>query len=96
MSVGVLITKSSSGEVNSLMYILHFTTKKKKLLFYNWLVITCFTLLMQVSPYIHTITNYTKIWWVPNVVVAHQKEGIEVIHLATGRTTCKVISAHIL
>lgn len=96
MSVGVLITKSSSGEVNSLMYILHFTTKKTKLLFYNWLVITCFTLMMQVSPYIPTITNYTKIWWVPNVVVAHQKEGIEVIHLATGRTTCKVISAHIL
>lgn len=50
---------------------------------------------MQLSPYIPTITNHTKIWWVPNVVVAHQKEGIEVIHLATGRTTCKVISTHI-
>ncbi|XP_059437498.1 uncharacterized protein LOC132170512 [Corylus avellana] len=44
----------------------------------------------KLSPYIPTITNYTKIWWVPNVVVAHQKEGIEVIHLATGRTTCKL------
>ncbi|KAB1204498.1 hypothetical protein CJ030_MR8G021849 [Morella rubra] len=42
------------------------------------------------APYIPTITNYTKIWWVPNVVVAHQMEGIEVIHLATGRTACKL------
>ena len=47
---------------------------------------------MQPGPYIPTITNYTKIWWVPNVVVAHQKEGIEVLHLASGRTACKVIS----
>lgn len=43
-------------------------------------------------PYIPTITNYTQLWWVPNVVVAHQKEGIEAVHLATGRTICKVIS----
>ncbi|KAL4644291.1 hypothetical protein ACB092_02G154300 [Castanea dentata] len=42
------------------------------------------------GPYIPTITNYTKIWWVPNVVVAHQKEGIEVLHLASGRTACKL------
>ncbi|XP_050126192.1 uncharacterized protein LOC126603407 [Malus sylvestris] len=40
--------------------------------------------------YIPTITNHTQLWWVPNVVVAHQKEGIEVIHLATGRTFCKL------
>lgn len=51
---------------------------------------------MQPAPYIPTITNYTKIWWVPNVVVAHQMEGIEVIHLATGRTACKVISTCLL
>ncbi|MBA0715669.1 hypothetical protein Golax_014555, partial [Gossypium laxum] len=36
-------------------------------------------------PYIPTITNNTRLWWVPNVVVAHQKEGIEAVHLATGR-----------
>lgn len=36
------------------------------------------------------ITNYTSHWWVPNVVVAHLKEGIEAVHLATGRTVCKV------
>lgn len=41
-------------------------------------------------PYIPTITNYTQLWWVPNVVVAHQKEGIEAVHLATGRTVCKL------
>lgn len=41
-------------------------------------------------PYIPTITNYTQLWWVPNVVVAHQKEGIEAIHLASGRTICKL------
>lgn len=40
--------------------------------------------------YIPTITNYTKLWWVPNVVVAHQKEGIEAVHLASGRTLCKL------
>ncbi|KAH9711171.1 FG-GAP repeat-containing protein [Citrus sinensis] len=39
--------------------------------------------------YIPTITNYTQLWWVPNVVVAHQKEGIEAVHLASGRTVCK-------
>lgn len=44
----------------------------------------------KAPPYIPTITNYTKIWWVPNVVVAHQKEGIEVLHLASGRTACKL------
>ena len=49
-----------------------------------------FMLLMQPYQYIPTITNHTQLWWVPNVVVAHQKEGIEVIHLATGRTFCKV------
>ncbi|KAK9129748.1 hypothetical protein Sjap_010235 [Stephania japonica] len=41
------------------------------------------------SPYVPTITNYTQFWWVPNVVVAHQKEGIEAVHLASGRTVCK-------
>lgn len=42
------------------------------------------------SQYIPTITNYTQLWWVPNVVVAHQKEGIEAVHLASGRTLCKL------
>ncbi|KAJ4785577.1 tRNA uridine 5-carboxymethylaminomethyl modification enzyme MnmG [Rhynchospora pubera] len=42
------------------------------------------------SLYIPTITNHTQVWWVPNVVVAHQKEGIEVLHLASGRTICKL------
>lgn len=46
--------------------------------------------MLQGMQYIPTITNYTKLWWVPNVVVAHQKEGIEAIHLPTGRTLCKV------
>ncbi|KAL7104588.1 hypothetical protein ACP275_08G255200 [Erythranthe tilingii] len=41
-------------------------------------------------PYIPTITNYTQLWWVPNVVVVHEKEGIEAVHLATGRTLCKL------
>ncbi|XP_010679823.2 uncharacterized protein LOC104895102 [Beta vulgaris subsp. vulgaris] len=41
-------------------------------------------------PYIPTITNYTQLWWVPNVVVAHEKEGIEALHLASGRTLCKL------
>ncbi|KAJ0968516.1 hypothetical protein J5N97_025433 [Dioscorea zingiberensis] len=40
--------------------------------------------------YIPTITNHTRLWWVPNVVVAHQKEGIEAVHLASGRTICKL------
>ncbi|KAI3861594.1 hypothetical protein MKW98_000546 [Papaver atlanticum] len=44
----------------------------------------------QRLPYVPTITNYTKLWWVPNVIVAHQKEGIEALHLATGRTVCKL------
>ncbi|KAB5556828.1 hypothetical protein DKX38_007737 [Salix brachista] len=38
------------------------------------------------SQYIPIITNYTLLWWLPNVVVAHQKEGIEAIHLASGCT----------
>lgn len=38
------------------------------------------------------ITNTTNHWWVPNVVVAHLSEGIEAVHLATGRTLCKVSS----
>ncbi|XP_055802967.1 uncharacterized protein LOC129872115 [Solanum dulcamara] len=42
------------------------------------------------STYIPTITNYTQLWWVPNVVVAHEKEGIEAVHIATGRTVCKL------
>ncbi|KAL0332963.1 UNVERIFIED_CONTAM: hypothetical protein Scaly_2197800 [Sesamum calycinum] len=29
------------------------------------------------SPYVPTITNYTQLWWVPNVVVAHEKEGLK-------------------
>lgn len=45
---------------------------------------------MQHLAYIPTITNYTKLWWIPNVIVAHQKEGIEAVHLASGRTLCKV------
>ncbi|KAL6220632.1 hypothetical protein ACLB2K_008388 [Fragaria x ananassa] len=40
--------------------------------------------------YIPTITNHTQLWWVPNVVVAHQKEGIEAVHIASGRTLCKL------
>ncbi|XP_024389347.1 uncharacterized protein [Physcomitrium patens] len=36
------------------------------------------------------ITNHTSHWWVPNVIVAHLKEGIEAVHLATGRTVCKL------
>ncbi|XP_039011393.1 uncharacterized protein LOC120140478 isoform X1 [Hibiscus syriacus] len=40
--------------------------------------------------FIPTITNNTRLWWVPNVVVAHQKEGIEAVHLASGRTICKL------
>ncbi|GJS25331.1 FG-GAP repeat-containing protein [Tanacetum coccineum] len=30
-----------------------------------------------------------KLWWVPNVVVAHGNEGIKVLHLAFGHTLCK-------
>nr|CAD1843570.1 unnamed protein product [Ananas comosus var. bracteatus] len=41
------------------------------------------------SLYIPTITNHTQVWWLPNVVVAHEKEGIEAVHLASGRTICK-------
>uniref|UniRef100_A0A0D9VB08 FG-GAP repeat-containing protein n=1 Tax=Leersia perrieri TaxID=77586 RepID=A0A0D9VB08_9ORYZ len=40
--------------------------------------------------YVPTITNYTQVWWVPNVIVAHEKEGIEAVHLASGRTLCKL------
>lgn len=49
-----------------------------------------FDFILQPMPYIPTITNYTQLWWVPNVVVAHEKEGIEAVHLASGRTLCKV------
>ncbi|KAI9081271.1 hypothetical protein K1719_036771 [Acacia pycnantha] len=41
-------------------------------------------------PYVPTITNSTDLWWVPNVVVVHQKEGVEVLQLASGRTICKL------
>ncbi|KAL9241667.1 hypothetical protein vseg_015750 [Gypsophila vaccaria] len=44
----------------------------------------------KTMPYVPTITNHTKLWWVPNVVVAHEKEGIEALHLASGRTVCKL------
>ncbi|KAK8964737.1 hypothetical protein KSP40_PGU019539 [Platanthera guangdongensis] len=40
--------------------------------------------------YFPTITNHTQLWWVPNVAVAHHKEGIEAVHLASGRTICKL------
>jgi hypothetical protein len=50
----------------------------------------CFYLQMQRGMYIPTITNHTQVWWVPNVIVAHEKEGIEAVHLASGRTICKV------
>jgi hypothetical protein len=30
----------------------------------------------------------------PNVVVAHVEEGIEILHLHTGRTLCKARSIH--
>lgn len=59
---------------------------------YLWqpLLIISFYFVVQPLPYLPTITNYTQLWWVPNVVVAHEKEGIEAIHLASGRTLCKV------
>ncbi|XP_031494569.1 uncharacterized protein LOC116260391 [Nymphaea colorata] len=41
-------------------------------------------------PYVPIITNHTQLWWVPNVIVAHQKEGVEAVHLASGRTICKL------
>lgn len=44
----------------------------------------------KAMPYIPTITNHTQLWWIPNVVVSHEKEGIEVLHVATGRTVCKL------
>lgn len=44
----------------------------------------------QRMQYVPTITNHTQVWWVPNVVVVHEKEGIEVVHLASGRTICKL------
>ncbi|XP_024542548.1 uncharacterized protein LOC9648148 [Selaginella moellendorffii] len=40
--------------------------------------------------YIPVITNQSSYWWLPNVVVAHLKEGIEAVHLASGRTVCKL------
>ncbi|CAN7094615.1 unnamed protein product, partial [Brassica rapa subsp. narinosa] len=47
-------------------------------------------MLLQGIQYILTITNYTKLWWVPTVVMAHQKKGIKAIHLSTGRILCKL------
>uniref|UniRef100_A0A2P2JEZ0 Uncharacterized protein MANES_02G100000 n=2 Tax=Rhizophora mucronata TaxID=61149 RepID=A0A2P2JEZ0_RHIMU len=44
----------------------------------------------QAAPFLPTITNHTQLWWVPNVVVAHQKEGIEAVHVTSGRTVCKL------
>jgi hypothetical protein len=44
----------------------------------------------QRMQYVPTITNHTQVWWVPNAIVAHEKEGIEAVHLASGRTICKV------
>ncbi|MCO5587867.1 hypothetical protein L7F22_041819 [Adiantum nelumboides] len=46
---------------------------------------------LEKTQYLPTITNYTKLWWVPDVLVAHLKEGIEAIHLASGRTVCKLL-----
>lgn len=30
-------------------------------------------------------------WWAPNAIVAHLKEGIEIVHLYSGRTICKLL-----
>lgn len=50
---------------------------------------------LQRSLYVPIITNHTShYWWMPNVVVAHLSEGIEAVHLATGRTVCKVSTCH--
>jgi hypothetical protein len=59
---------------------------------YDFLLRNNLFLLLQAQRtcYIPTITNHTKVWWVPNVVLAHEKEGIEVVHLASGHTICKV------
>lgn len=35
--------------------------------------------------------NATGHWWAPNAVVVHLKEGIEAIHLYSGRTICKLL-----
>lgn len=35
--------------------------------------------------------NGTAHWWAPNAVVAHLKEGVEAIHLYSGRTICKLM-----
>eukprot|EP00249_Psilotum_nudum_P018309 c26740_g1_i2 orf=290-2380(+) len=43
------------------------------------------------SYFIPTITNYTNYWWLPNVIVAHLKDGVEAVHLASGRTLCKLL-----
>ncbi|KAG6549554.1 hypothetical protein Mapa_008935 [Marchantia paleacea] len=45
------------------------------------------------SLYVPIITNHTSHWWMPNVVVAHLSEGIEAVHLASGRTVCKLLLA---
>lgn len=58
----------------------------------NWAGLWWFSVQQE---YIHVpvITNLSTHWFLPNVIVAHLKEGIEAVHLATGRTVCKVISA---
>ncbi|KAL2632806.1 hypothetical protein R1flu_004285 [Riccia fluitans] len=43
--------------------------------------------------YMPVITNHSSFWWMPNVVVAHLSEGIEAVHLASGRTVCKLLLA---
>lgn len=53
-------------------------------------------IVQQQFQYVPMITNHTSFWWVPNVVVAHLKEGIEAVHLATGRTVCKVIIVRVI
>eukprot|EP00897_Mesotaenium_endlicherianum_P001124 jgi/Mesen1/11011/ME000098S10407 len=35
--------------------------------------------------------NGTAHWWAPNAMVVHLKEGIEAIHLYSGRTICKLL-----
>lgn len=66
------------------------TLVRNVLLLYMNFLFKLFLLLVQPYQYIPTITNHTQLWWVPNVVVAHQKEGIEAVHIASGRTLCKV------
>lgn len=93
--VKVVITNFPLGSLIS-NFMSCLSELQKRFLFYKLPCYNLFCFWMQTPPYIPTITTYTKIWWVPNVVVAHQKEGIIVIHLASGRTMCKVISLPIL